>query len=282
MATRIMKYEDKFVAFVDILGFKAIVEESVINDDARSVALMIERLGSKQDNNFFREDGAEICPCSERHSADLEMRISQVSDCVVVSAEVSPTGAINIVNFCRKVAERLLLREGVLCQGYLTLGKIVHEGTVFFGTGYQAAVDGERTAAGIEWEGEVLGTPFIEIDPVVTSYLDAYGDDCTREMWSRMVVLSGADALISPYGIFGRLADWASDLSKSPEKRLGEFDSARKTIDRVEGRLRASKPSNPRAKEKLRIAMGELSKARKRISEAEHMCTDLEKPFPAR
>lgn len=271
MAKRPIRYEEKFVAFVDILGFKQIVEKSAINDDAEAIARMIDRLGTEKDIAFYREDGAEICPCSEKHSADLAMRISQVSDCVVVSAEVSPAGAINIVNFCRRVAERLLLREGVLCQGYLTRGKIVHEGMMFFGPGYQAAVDGEKTAAAIKWKGKALGTPFIEVDPVIASYFEAHGDDCTRKTFSEMTISGTANTLISPYGIFDRLADWASDISKSPKKRRAEFDSARDIIDRVEKDIRASKPVNSRGRKKLKISREKLSKARDRLTEVEDM-----------
>lgn len=144
MTERPIRYEDKFVAFVDILGFKRIVERSAADDDAESIARMIDRLAPRADVAHYQEYGAEICPCSEKFSADLAMRITQVSDCVIVSTEVSPSGAINIVNFCRKVAERLLLRECVLCQGYLTRGKIFHDEMTFFGPGYQAAVEGEK------------------------------------------------------------------------------------------------------------------------------------------
>ncbi len=40
MTERPIRYEDKFVAFVDILGFKRIVERSAADDDAESIARM--------------------------------------------------------------------------------------------------------------------------------------------------------------------------------------------------------------------------------------------------
>ena len=282
MIERPVKYQDKFIAFVDILGFKQIVERSAIDGEAEAIARMIGRLATKNDIAQYEEYGAEICPCSGTRSADLGMQISQISDCVVVSAEVSPAGAINIVNFCRRVAERLLLRECVLCQGYLTRGKIVHEGMMFFGPGYQAAFDGEKRAAAIEWQDEVLGTPFIEIDPAVVSYLEDQGDDCTRMMFSRMTLPGTAEAYVSPYGVFQRLADWASDPSKSPEERQAEFDNAYNIIEQIERNLGAPEPTNPRAEEKLRICRQELLKARGRLAEAEDLVSCLKAPFPAR
>ncbi|MFC4350848.1 hypothetical protein ACFOW6_04740 [Fodinicurvata halophila] len=266
-----MKYTDKFVAFIDILGFKQIVEKSVIIEDAESIARMIKRLAPESDIAFYQNDGAEICPCSESYSSDLAMRISQISDCVVISAEISAAGVINIIHYCQKVAERLLLRESVLCQGYLTRGKIVHDGMMFFGPGYQAAVEGEKQAASIEWRGEVLGTPFIEIDPDVVAYLKSHGDDCTHEMFTRMTVRGTTESYISPYGIFDRLANWASDPSKSPDQIFKEFNIANSIIERIEKDIAASKPKNLRAREKLRITQEELSKARERLAEAQSM-----------
>lgn len=101
-------------------------------------------------------------------------------------------------------------------------------------------------------------------------------------MFSQMTVPGTAEAYISPYGIFDRLADWASDPFKSPEKRRAEFDSAHDTIDRIEKDLNASKPVNPRAEEKLRISRQELAKARSHLDEAEDMLTRPMRPFPAR
>jgi len=161
---------------------------------------------------------------------------------------------------------------------YLTRGKIVHEGTMFFGPGYQAAVEGEKRAAAIEWRGEVLGTPFVEVDPAIVSYIEAHGDDCISKMFSQMTIPGSAEAYISPYGIFDRLADWACDLSKSPEERGAEFDSARNIIDRIERDVCASKPNTPRAEEKLRICRKELSKARKRLDDAESSFSQLVGP----
>ena len=282
MAGQKLKYEDKFVAFVDILGFKAIVEKSAKEDDPESVARMIGRLGSEDDTALYREYGAEICPESEKRSADLAMRISQVSDCVVVSAELSPAGAINIVNYCRKIAERLLLRERVLCKGYVTRGKIVHDKTMFFGPGYQAAVDGEKTAAAIEWPDGVLGTPFIEIDPEVVSYLETYGDDCTRKMFSRMTDFDGKYTIISPYRIFDRFADWAFDPSKSADQVRKELNSGREIIAQIKSKLADSKPIDPRGQAKLVISFAELSKARDSLIKLEDRLAKFSQPFSAR
>lgn len=282
MTNRKIKYEEKFVAFVDVLGFKGLVEKSVANDDAESIAGTVRRLASDDDVALYREYGAEICPDSPKNSEDLSLCITQVSDCVIVSAEVSPAGAINIVNYCRKIAERLLLRECELCQGYLTKGKVYHQGTMIFGPAYQEAIDREKNAAAIEWVDGTLGTPFIEVDHAIASYLSAHGDQCCREQFSKMSIHHENYILISPYGIFSRMIDWAIDPNKTRDQMLREIQYARDALDMIEQSLSASKPLNERAREKLRISLTELSEARRRLTEADETIFTMESPFPAR
>ncbi|MBO6946399.1 MAG: hypothetical protein JJ855_00350 [Rhodospirillales bacterium] len=266
-----MTYEDKFVAFVDILGFSNLVEKSAAEDDPESIRRLIGRLAGRRDIDLYRIDGPEICPGSSKVSNDVGMRISQVSDCVIVSAEISPAGAVNIINYCRKIAERLLLREVALCQGYLTRGKMFHEDMTFFGPGYQAAVAGEKNAAGIVWNGEMLGTPFVEIDRAVISYIEAEGDSCVREMTERITISNGSETYLSPYGVFDRMADWACDPAKSRQEIDGEIRMAENVIDKLEKQLLASKPAGPRAEKKLQICLEELANARIRLADARTM-----------
>lgn len=276
-----MTYQEKFVAFIDILGFKELVKKSVEADDAESIARMVRRLGSDDDIALYREDGAEICPHSQKLQKDLSLYITQVPDCVIVSAEVSPAGAINIVNYCRKIAERLLLRESVLCRGYLTKGKVYHQGAIIFGPAYLDAIVGEKKAAAVAWFDGNLGRPFIEVDPAVSSYLSACGDECTRTMYPRMVIAEGDYAVISPYGIFARLIDWTIDPAKTRDEMHKEINHARKTINDIEKVLVSSKPTHDRAQAILSISFGKLSEARRRLNAADEMIANLHSPFPS-
>lgn len=266
------------MAFVDILGFKGLVENSAIADDAVSIARTLERLCAENDRAFYREYGAEICPDSPKIKEDLSLQITQVSDCVILSAEVSPAGAINIINHCRKVAERLLLREGLLCQGYVAKGKVYHRGTVIFGPAYQEAVDGEKTAAAIEWEDGSLGTPFIEVDQAVSSYIADCGDECTRKLFSRMTTPHENCSLISPYGVFSRMTSWVFSPDKTPKEMRREIKLAENIIGAIEKSLSVSTPVNERASEKIRISLEKLSEARRDLIDAVHMIEMLAQP----
>lgn len=281
MADSRIRYDEKFLAFVDILGFKGLVEESANNDDAAPIARMINRLGSDDDIALYGEHGAEICPDAPKNSENLSLCITQISDCAIVSAELSPAGAINIVNYCRKIAERLLLRECVLCQGYLTKGKVYHQGKDFFGPAYQKAIDGEKNAAAIEWHDGILGTPFIEVDHAVSSYLSVHGDECCREQFSKMTIPRDNYILISPYGIFSRMIDWTIDPNKTPDEMRGEIQSAKNILNKIEASLAASKPLRERGREKVRISIEEISRARGRLMDADSVIIEMESSFPA-
>src|SRR6267378_3569937 len=77
-------------------------------------------------------------PFAARVRADLDFRLTQISDCVVVSTEISPAGVINLVNRCWGAVIRLL-QNGLMCRGYITRGRIFHTETQVIGTGYQRA-----------------------------------------------------------------------------------------------------------------------------------------------
>lgn len=276
------KYEQRFVAFVDILGFHELVKHSVKNDDADSIGRMIHRLAPDADIELYKQTGAEVCPDSRRINHDLAVQITQVSDCVIISAEISPAGAINIINYCRKVAERLLLREHVLCRGYLTMGAVYHEGTTIFGTAYQEAVDGERRAAAIEWGGGTLGTPFIEINNSVADYLAEKGNECTRKLLPRLTFPYEDYLVVSPYGIFSRMVNWAVSPNKTPDEIRREIDYALQGVDKIQGSLTCAKPLDKSGREKIRISLDKLAEARSALNQALNDVEMLESPFPAR
>ena len=114
------KYTEKFVAFIDILGFKNMVASSSATGkpSIEELEKLQSILRNEQDQRFYKTSGAEIAPCSKHIQKDLNFVVSQVSDCAIVSAEVSPAGIINLIKFCWKIVLQLL-EKGVLCRGYI-------------------------------------------------------------------------------------------------------------------------------------------------------------------
>ena len=66
--------------------------------------------------------GRGICPQSASVAPDLDFRVTQISDCVIVTAEVSPSGVIHLIEHCWMPCLNFF-QEGVMCRGYITRGR---------------------------------------------------------------------------------------------------------------------------------------------------------------
>ena len=123
-----VRTREKLIAYVDVLGFSALVEEAERDGgDVRKAGALATALGSAKDSSQFAQYGPSTCPHSRHIQKDLDFQVTQISDCVVVSAEISPSGAINLAQYCFGISMRLL-GLGALCRGYVTRGNIHHEG----------------------------------------------------------------------------------------------------------------------------------------------------------
>jgi hypothetical protein len=193
-----MEIEDKFIAFIDILGFTQLVEhEEQVGEYTRSFHLMA-ALGSKADADKYGKSGPQICPKSQCVRKDLNFRITQISDCVIVSAEISPAGIVNLAWHCHSVALNIL-NEGALCRGAITRGNIHHDSEQFVGTGYMRALGNEKGVLFHRASEDEKGTPFIEIDNAVSDYIQEHTDECVRRMFQRMTRTDGTYSAIYPF-----------------------------------------------------------------------------------
>lgn len=97
-----MEFKDKFIGFLDILGFKNLVEaaETGAGMSLPDLLQLTKKLGSADDRKRFETHGPIACPQSTYIKRDLDFQLAQISDCVIVSSELSPAGAINLVMHC--------------------------------------------------------------------------------------------------------------------------------------------------------------------------------------
>ena len=193
-------FEERFVAFIDILGFKSMVEQSEAGT-GRPVGDLIglmEDLGTTETKAKIVARGPTICPMSARLTPHAGFEITQASDCAIVSTEISPGGVVVILEHCWKAA-MALLRKGVLIRGYVTRGNIHHAGAVVLGTGYHSAYRREQGVTAFRLDGDEVGTPFVEIDPVVQEYIRTKTDACVRDMAERMTKSDGDVMAIFPF-----------------------------------------------------------------------------------
>lgn len=248
------EFKDKFIAFIDILGFKQMIEaaEKGTGRSLGEIDELCAELGGPKNKARFEAHGPITCPQSARIQKGMDFEISQITDCAIVSAEVSPAGVMNLAHHCW-VAAITLLTKGVMVRGYITRGKIFHEGMKIYGTGYHDAYNREAGVTAFKREADEKGTPFVEIDPSVVSYVADETDACVREMFGRLVKTDGSVTALFPFQVLGN--SWAIgygmpklDLNEQKQKNA----NMRQQIEKLKmGLLKYVDPSNAGAMSKV-------------------------------
>jgi len=250
-----MQLTNKFIAFVDILGFSSAVER-IDNGGSLSLEALVEAtrlLGNDDDIKAIRAHGPSICPAASRVQYDVDFQLFQVSDCVIISTEVSPSGAITIIEHCWRAVFRLL-RKGLMCRGHIRQGRIYHRDGVFIGPGYQEAVSREKVVAAFKRDADDRGTPFVELDAIVRDYVASCGDQCVVTMYERMVKEDEEVAAIFPFKRFGKLAGFSveAQFQDFAEITRASVEGARQRLHSLRLALRRHvDPANTRAVRKL-------------------------------
>jgi hypothetical protein len=121
-------YEDRIVAFVDILGMKHLVASGKVPVILKAMQIIEQRLKLI--------DGVPKSP----------LQVSQFSDSIILSAPNDGNGMVHTVHFASLLASELFL-QGVWCRGAITSGKMHHRGNAAFGPALIDAVEMERSLA---------------------------------------------------------------------------------------------------------------------------------------
>ncbi|MCV3767587.1 hypothetical protein [Rhizobium sp. TRM95796] len=199
-----MQPKDKFIAFIDILGFSQLIAKLEENGEGFSEALeLTEALGPNICSVSLAGFGPTTCPSSTRIEENLDFQATQISDCVVISVEISPAGIINLLSHCYGISLKLLAK-GALCRGSIIRGKIYHTNAQFFGTGYMSAYKGESQVRFLQSSDAEKGTPFIALSDQITDYIKNDTDESVRMMAQRMTRSDGTYTAIYPFTQMGR------------------------------------------------------------------------------
>ena len=280
-----MKFEDKFIAFIDVLGFKSMVKASESGAGMSLPELMecLSKLGTKKDEAKYEQHGPTTCPQSKYAKRNLDFAVTQISDCVIVSSEVSPAGIINLVGHCWGAVIELLVC-GIMCRGYITRGPVFHKDGQVIGSGYQKAFESESSVSAFKLEADERGTPFVEVDPVVCEYIERETDPCVKEMFSRMVKTEQGTRALFP---FRRLSHSFSiggfGQEFNPEKEKVANDNVRKLLRSIREKvLQYVDQGNPRAVNKVRHYTRALDAQLAVCDKTDEMIDSLCAPFPAR
>ena len=276
-----MEFKDKFIAFVDVLGFECFVEaaEKGTGMSLKKLDEAVSILGSHDDVRAIIKYGPTICPEASCKNRNLDFQITQFSDCVVVSSEISPAGAINLINHCW-VAVFKLLRKGLMCRGHIRRGKIYHEGSKFIGTGYQNALQKEKNVAAFKRDADDLGTPFVEIDLSISEYIKICGDKCVLEMYSRFVKEDGEVCALFPFKQLSH-SFMIGGKEFDPEKEKRANDNLRTIIKTLKNGLRNHvDTSNPKAIRKYEHYEMALDSQLANCDATDEMIEFLNSPIP--
>lgn len=280
-----MDFKDKFIGFVDVLGFKNLVEAAETGRGLPLEAILevLKGVGSSEDRRAFVVYGPIICPASRYIQRDLDFQVTQISDCAIISSEVSPAGVINLVNHCWKAVTRLL-KQGLMCRGYIARGRIFHTDTQVIGSGYQQAYERERQVSAFKRSADERGTPFVEVDRSVCDYVAHSEDQCVKEMFSRQVKDDGTVVALFPFqrlshsfavGGFGQV------INAQRERESNE--TMRRTLQTVKERVESFvDTSNPNAMSKAEHYIKALNDQLRICDEIDEAITRLSASYPSR
>jgi hypothetical protein len=132
------RFQQRFIAFVDILGFSSIVErmssEGHLFTTVRDVLKDLDR--QSHDFQRYRREHRDKREATRRKGratlvGDTNLQMTAFSDCYVLS-EVSP--AWHVLAAVQALGSRFLA-EGILTRGAVVQGNAYHNGRVLFGPG---------------------------------------------------------------------------------------------------------------------------------------------------
>lgn len=273
-------YTNKFIAFVDILGFKGMVEASEADEALLDQLIEITgMLGKGAGRDQYEQYGPLTCPNAPHIDKHLNFCVTQISDCVIISSEKSPAGLINLVTNCWQISIRLL-QSGNLCRGFVTAGNVYHTSTQIIGPAYQTAYASESTVTAFKRMANEKGTPFIEIDDAVSKYVSDQTDQCVKTMFERLTSFDGSKYAIFPFkrlehefgfgGIFGQF---------EPQKHLDSVQTIRGWIATMKEKvLENCKGGGPSAAAKAQHYLEALDRQLIALDKTEQMIILLQQP----
>ncbi|WP_080236679.1 hypothetical protein [Spirosoma rigui] len=166
-----MEYQDRIVAFVDILGFRNLIKETQ-KEDALKAQKKLDEIYSvvKLINKFFNE-------LKENYELHEDCIVTMFSDSIVISVSKVQSYEFLAVFEVLKKLQIQLVKYNILLRGGIVIDKLIHTENMIIGPGLIKAYDLESKSALY---------PRIVIDPVIlTTYVrqdgNKIGEYCIRD-----------------------------------------------------------------------------------------------------
>jgi hypothetical protein len=135
------EYAERFVAFVDILGFSEKVRQSAIPNGRISLVQLLKALEHPTPAGPDQIVVVRIGDISKSGH-----RMTYFSDSIAISTEPTEAGLFHLVNHVEKIGWRLL-ELGFLCRGAVTRGLLYHRDNAIVGPALIEAYDLEKNKA---------------------------------------------------------------------------------------------------------------------------------------
>lgn len=134
-------YENRIVLFLDILGFKKIIEETVEKENDSSGKEIIEK------TSFLIETINEMTKVASLTPKETTKNVTQFSDSIVISFKADDEKEIpSLFHNLQRLIAQLIARE-ILCRGAISYGKLYHKDNLIFGPALVDAYETESQAA---------------------------------------------------------------------------------------------------------------------------------------
>lgn len=139
-----MNYENRIVLFLDILGFKSIIEKTIDKnqDNEEGIETLYNNLTGIKEFLTSRLKQKDVF-----QNRNLSLKVTQFSDSIIISFINDDNSTL--LNLIRTIQELILklVNNGILCRGAISYGKLIHDNRLIFGPALNDAYETETKAA---------------------------------------------------------------------------------------------------------------------------------------
>jgi len=138
------QYEERYIAFIDILGFSSLVERSEADVN------LLERLTSVlEDVRMYKKLEEHMDAFDSNHPLHFfqnMFKMTTFSDSILISTKINTIGLGEIIFISAIICNRLL-HQGVFTRGAISKGKLIHTNTIVLGPGLIRVYNLQKDAA---------------------------------------------------------------------------------------------------------------------------------------
>ena len=213
-----MEYEERVVAYIDILGFKESIKKS--NDDKNELKNIFKTLTGLRDE-FITEKTDYEREALTKLNADTQF--IAVSDCLIISKRRDELGGIDDLFLECSNAIHLLIEKGYLCRGAIKVGKMYHKDTTLFGPAFVEAYKAESNER----------LPIIKFDNELFNIASQYPGQDNNASWEVAEVKKHCKELMTGIYYLDYFTDYDARCGSGNKKTTDHYTLLRNII--IEG-----------------------------------------------